>query len=207
MVDATTADDALATAADARPGAILLARHGEPDIARKVRLSADEYRAWWALYETRGLLAGQTPPQSLTDFAARAGVLISSTRPRAIETARAACGSRDYARDPLFVEAPLPPPRWPRWIRLSPRAWGFVSRCWWWFLNHHEGQETRAQATDRADRAASLLIGLAEEGQDVLVVAHGFFNGMVGEALRRRGWRCTEDQGFDYWRARRFERA
>jgi hypothetical protein len=28
---------------------------------------------------------------------------------------------------------------------------------------------------------------------------------MVGRALRRRGWRCTEDGGFSYWSARRFE--
>ena len=52
-----------------------------------------------------------------------------------------------------------------------------------------------------------MLVELSRQGQDVLVVAHGFFNGMVGEALKRQGWRCTDDQGFKYWRARRFERA
>lgn len=200
-VDATPPVDA------ARPGAITLVRHGEPDISRKVRLNADEYRDWWAHYEMRGLLAGQTPPADLLTAAGRCGVLISSTRPRAVETAGAVCGGKDYARDPLFIEAPLPPPRWPKWLKLSPRVWGFVSRFWWWFLNHHEGQETRAQAERRADAAAATLIDLAARGEDVLVVAHGFFNGMVGEALRRRGWRCALDQGFNYWCARRFERA
>lgn len=206
MVDAT-ADDVFVTSTVARPGAVILARHGEPDISRKVRLSADEYRLWWGSYETRGLLAGQTPPEGLKQIARTAGVLIASVRPRAIETAGAVCGDRAFARDPLFVEAPLPPPRWPAWIRLSPRLWGFIARTWWWFLDHHEGQETRAQAERRADQAAAMLVELSRQGQDVLVVAHGFFNGMVGEALKRQGWRCTEDQGFKYWRARRFERA
>lgn len=206
MVDALSADDAFATSRVSRRGAVVLVRHGEPDISRKVRLSAEEYRRWWAAYETKGLLAGQTPPACLTALGLSAGTLIASTRPRALETARAVCAGRAFVEEALFVEAPLPPPRWPAWIRLSPKLWGFISRVWWWFFNHHEGQETRAQAEVRAARAAERLADLAEGGEDVLVVAHGFFNGMVGEALRRRGWRCTEDQGFHYWRARRFER-
>ncbi len=196
-------------AAPPRPafGRITLVRHGEPDICRKVRLNADEYRDWWAHYETRGLLAGQTPPRDLVETARAAGVVISSVRPRAIETAAAVCDGQACAQDALFIEAPLPPPRWPRWLKLSPRVWGFISRFWWWFFNHHEGQETRAEAERRADAAAAALITRAEGGDDVLVVAHGFFNGMVGEALKRRGWRCAMDQGFKYWRARRFERS
>lgn len=202
-----TAVAELSAAGDlARPGSVTLVRHGEPDISRRVRLSAREYAVWWARYETRGLLPGQTPPDGLLASARAAGVMISSIRPRAIETAGAVCGGRAYAQDPLFVEAPLPPPRWPDWIRLRPRTWGFLARFWWWFFNHHEGQETRAQAERRADEAAAMLVDLARDGQDVLLVAHGFFNGMIGEALRRQGWRCTQDQGFHYWKARRFER-
>jgi len=207
MTEAITTAVAGPSADAARMGRVTLVRHGEPDICRQVRLSAREYVDWWARYETRGLLPGQTPPDGLVATARGAGVMISSIRPRAIETAGAVCDGRAYARDPLFVEAPLPPPRWPGWIRLSPRAWGFISRVWWWFFNHHEGQETRAQAEQRADQAAAVLIDLARDGQDVLLVAHGFFNGMIGEALRRRGWRCTQDQGFYYWKARRFERS
>lgn len=206
MTEAISTAVAEPPAGCARMGRVTLVRHGEPDICRKVRLSAREYADWWARYETRGLLPGQTPPDCLLDAARTAGVMISSIRPRAVETAGAVCDGRAYARDPLFVEAPLPPPRWPGWIRLSPRAWGFISRVWWWFLDHHEGQETRAQAERRADQAAAMLVDLAGQGHDVLLVAHGFFNGMIGEALRRQGWRCTLDQGFQYWCARRFER-
>ena len=94
-----------------------------------------------------------------------------------------------------------------RWIKLSPRMWGFFARFWWWFFDHHEGQETRAQAQQRANEAAKMVAELAENGQDVLIVAHGFFNTMIGEALKRRGWRCIQDQGFRYWSARIFRRA
>lgn len=206
MVEALATVGALATANAARSGAVILARHGEPDLSRKILLNAEGYRRWWGVYETKGLLAGQSAPDDLKAVAGRAGAIIASTRPRSRETALAVCGGKAFAQDPLFVEAPLPPPPFPAWLRMSPRLWGFISRFWWWFFNHHGQEESRAQAEARADQAAGIVADLAREGEDVLVVAHGFFNTMIGEALKRQGWRCTQDQGFRYWRARRFER-
>jgi broad specificity phosphatase PhoE len=193
-------------AARARSGAIVLARHGEPGLSRKVRLNAAEYSAWWARYEETGLLAGQTAPAGLVAQAGRAAVILSSTRIRSIETAKAVAGDAPFESHPELIEAPLPPPGWPSWFRLSPRHWGVVSRFWWWFFNHHAGHETRAQAEVRAAAAAERLIELAESGGDVLVVAHGFFNAMIGRMLKRRGWRLTQSQGYKYWSMRRFVR-
>ena len=186
-------------------GAIILARHGEPALSRRVRLSAQQYRDFWASYEVLGILPGQTPPETLTRIVEKAGTLLASTRPRSVESAKALAGGRKVVQHELLVEAPLPPPKWPDWIRLSPMAWGFLARVWWWFFNHHEGQETRAAAEKRADEAAALLIDYAETGEDVLVLAHGFFNFMIGRALRRRGWRLAASEGYKYWSTRRFE--
>jgi broad specificity phosphatase PhoE len=190
----------------AAPGSITLARHGEPALSRRVRLHSAEYREWWATYEEGGLREDQTPPELLKALAAGAGVVLASTRRRALESARAVVGERDLLTDPMFIEAPLPPPRFPHYLRFSPRTWGVIARFWWWFFDHHEGQETRDQAKARARRAAAQLVRLAEDGADVMVFAHGFFNGMVGIELTRQGWRCVKDQGFRYWSARRFER-
>jgi hypothetical protein len=200
-----TADDAAAPA-PRRIGAIVLARHGEPALSRKVRLTAHEYRDFWARYEVLGILPGQTPPEKLLAFVETAGTLVTSTRLRSIESAQRLAGGRDFASHDLLVEAPLPPPNWPNWIRLSPRLWGFFARFWWWFFNHHEGQETRAAAERRAEEAAAMLVAMAEAGEDVVVLAHGFFNYMIGRALRRRGWRLTLSEGYKYWSTRRFER-
>jgi broad specificity phosphatase PhoE len=187
-------------------GAIVLARHGEPALSRKVRLSASEYREFWANYEVLGILPGQTPPDQLKRFVAECGTLLSSTRLRAIESAQALAGDRAFERHDLLIEAPLPPPPLPRWIRLSPRTWGFLARVWWWFSDRHEGGETRSQAEIRADRAAALLIGLAASGENVVVLAHGFFNYMIGRSLKKLGWRLVESEGYRYWSMRRFER-
>ena len=195
------------TAEPAKSGTITLARHGEPALSRKVRLNSGEYRDFWARYEVMGLLPGQTPPAALSRWVDACDILIASTRLRAIESAHAVGRGRAFEREALLVEAPLPPPPWPKWVRLSPRLWGFLARFWWWFFNHHEGGETRRQAEARADQAAAKLEGLAAEGRDVVVLAHGFFNVMIGRALRRRGWRMTFREGVKYWSTRRFERA
>lgn len=187
-------------------GAITLARHGEPALSRRIKLDSAGYRRWWATYEEGGLLEGQVPPEYLKKIASGAGAIIASTRRRAIETADAVTEGRSFALDQRFIEAPLPPPSLPGFVRLSPRSWGVVARFWWWFFNHHEGQETRDQARVRAKACARELVRLAEEGRDVLVLAHGFFNGMVGVELTRMGWKCARDEGFRYWSARRFEK-
>ena len=189
-----------------RAGSITLARHGEPAISRKVRLSSREYREFWARYETMGLLAGQTPPAQLVGFVERCDVLISSTRRRAIESAAAVGPGRDFVREEVLVEAPLPPPRWPSWIRLSPKVWGFLARFHWWFFNHHQGEESRRASENRADQAAAKLEAMADSGQHVVVLAHGFFNILIGRALIKRGWRRTLREGYKYWSTRRFER-
>ena len=189
-----------------RPGAIVLARHGEPALSRKVRLNAHQYREFWASYEVLGILPGQSPPQRLQEFVGRCGALVASTRLRSIESAETLAPGRAFPREALLVEAPLPPPNWPGWIRLPPSIWGFIARVWWWFFNHHEGQETRSEAQARAEEAAAMLERLAAQGEDVVVLAHGFFNFMIGRALRRRGWRLAHSEGWKYWSMRRFER-
>lgn len=205
MATALTAEVPAATPT-ARPGAIILARHGEPALSRKVRLNAREYRDFWANYEILGLLPGQSPPKTLMTFVERCGTLMASTRLRSIESAHALAGGREFSREATLIEAPLPPPNWPAWVRLSPSIWGFVARVWWWFFNHHEGQETRIQAEARADQAAAMLEALADKGEDVVVLAHGFFNFMIGRSLKRRGWRLEHSEGWKYWSMRRFVR-
>ena len=195
------ASDAPATAS----GAIVLARHGEPALSRRVKLDAAGYRRWWASYEEGGLLRGQTPPRALSVVAARSGVLFCSVRPRSVETARALVGDGGFEAEKVFIEAPLPPPHWPGFVRLSPRAWGVIARTAWWFLNHHDGQESRRQATMRARRAARRLIRAAAGGEDVLLVAHGFFNAMIGRELKKLGWRRVSSAGYRYWCSQRFE--
>ncbi|ESQ91960.1 phosphoglycerate mutase [Asticcacaulis sp. AC460] len=188
-------------------GAITLCRHGEPALSRRHTMDWRGYRDWWARYEEGGLLEGQTPPHCLEDYARDARYIYSSTLRRAQETALAVCGGRAFEPMDMLVEAPLPPPKLPTWIKLSPKSWGWgtVSRLWWWYSDRHEAEETRAMAEKRAKDAADFLVAKAREGGDVLVLAHGYFNLMISLELKKMGFIKTVEQGFKYWGCRRYE--
>jgi broad specificity phosphatase PhoE len=188
-------------------GAITLARHGEPALSRRVKLDSDGYRLWWAQYEDGGLLEGQTPPPLLIRYAEEARHIYSSTRRRSIETAEAVCGLKPFESLDLLVEAPLPPPKLPSFLKFTPQSsqWGTIARFCWAVFDHHQGEESVAEARIRARQAADLLIDKAASGGDVLVLAHGYFNFMIANALKARGYRKTLEQGFKYWGCRRYE--
>ncbi len=187
-------------------GTITIARHGEPALSRDVRLNAADYETFWAQYEIGGLVAGQSAPEHLTETAKKADVVFVSTRRRAIESARILVGNREVFEDVRLIEAPLPSPPFPGLLKMSPRLWGFFARFWWWWFNHHKGQETRKQASARAKAIAGEIAAQAEQGKTVLVIAHGFFNAMLGVELGRLGWRKVWGRGWKYWSTRRYER-
>lgn len=181
-------------------GRIITARHGRPDLSRDVKITAREYGDWWAQYDESGLAPGEAPPESLVRLAAGAKTVISSTLPRAIETASMATkGSRDVPADPIYVEAPLPPPPVPKFLRLQPRLWGVLSRIFWMMGHTPEGVESNGATWQRVEKITKNLEAHAEDG-DVLLCAHGYLNWMIGRHLRKNGWTCTEHQGgHDYW--------
>ena len=188
-------------------GRIITARHGRPNLSRDVRIRAADFGAWWAQYDESGLHPDETPPQSLIDIAARATTVLSSTLPRAIETARHATGgAREVPADPMFVEAPLPPPPVP-FLKLSPTSWGVISRSFWFLGYAPGGVENHFEAWARVDEIAGRLIDYAADG-DVLLCAHGYLNWMIDRKSRSAGWRrAGREGGNHYWSWRTYEPA
>jgi broad specificity phosphatase PhoE len=185
------------------PGVIVLARHGRPKGDRKLRVDWRGYIDWWGQYDRDGLSEGQVPPPALVDLAAKSHVIFASSLQRAIETAQAAAPGRTLVVDPIFVEAPLPPPPIPGKRRA--KDWGVWARVFWWF-GRSAGQETRQEAERRAEAAVATLTARALRGENVLLCAHGWFNRMMRPVLRAQGWRCVEDNGDKYWSYRRYEK-
>ena len=186
-------------------GRIITARHGRPDLSRDLKITAQEYGDWWARYDQSGLAPGERPPEALIRFADGAETVLSSTLPRAIETAaKATQGRCDVPADAMYVEAPLPPPPVP-FIRLRPGAWGVVSRTFWFLGYAPSGVENHWQAWGRVRQIAARLTDHARRG-DVLLCAHGYLNWMIDRRLRKEGWKRTErDGGNHYWSWRIYE--
>ncbi|MDZ4762352.1 MAG: histidine phosphatase family protein [Alphaproteobacteria bacterium] len=190
----------------ARPGRIIIVRHGRPALDREAgpRLDWRAYRDWWAKYEGGSLAQGQAPPGELARQAENA-MVFSSMRPRATETAAMLSPGRKVTSDPVFNEAPLPPPQWSPRRRYLPKTWNKIARLAW-LLGHDGGEEPATQTRRRAEAAADLLIEAACGGCDVVLAAHGWFNRMLRSPLVRRGWKCVRDGGDAYWSWRIYER-
>ena len=185
-------------ASTTKPGPIIVARHGRPALDRAAgpRLSWQEYKDWWARYEIGSLAEGQEAPQKLKDIVADSDVVLSSSRPRARETAMKAAPWADIESSELFWEANLPPPTWER-VRFLPKTWNILARAAWLRGHKLDGEGIR-DAEARAEQAVDYLIDRAQEGQ-VFLAAHGWFNRMLRPRLRKRGWTCKQDGGDRYW--------
>jgi len=189
----------------ARPGRIIVVRHGRPTLNRNEgpRLDWKAYRDWWSRYEQSSLADGQKCPEALIAEVRDDAVLFSSVRPRAMQTADRLARGREVTRDATFNEAPLPPPRWG--ARYLPKTWNKIARVAW-LMGHHDGDEHVRDAKSRASKAADVLVGAAMKGPDVVLAAHGWFNRMLRPELRRRGWLCVHDGGDRYWSYRIYEK-
>ena len=106
--------------------------------------------------------------------------------------------------EPVFIEAPLPPPALPGAFRVGPRVWGFLARLV--VVVRPCGGTGDTQAGGSAFQARRRPAGGrgADRQGDVLLLAHGFFNWMIGAELKRRGWRLIENRGYRYWSVRRY---
>ena len=186
-------------------GRIITVRHGRPDLARDQKITAADYGPWWAQYDASGLHPDERAPAKLQELAREATTVLSSTLPRAIETAKHAAGSeRNVPADALFVEAPLPPPPVP-FLKLRPGAWGVVSRTFWFCGYAPEGVENHIETWARVREITARLADHARNG-DVLLCAHGYLNWMIDRRLRKEGWNRVERDGANrYWSWRVYE--
>ncbi|MEM9054425.1 MAG: histidine phosphatase family protein [Pseudomonadota bacterium] len=188
----------------AKRGPIIVSRHGRPALSRAAgpKLTWQEYQDWWQRYEAGSLAEDQEAPLGLKQVVKDVDVVLSSIRPRAVETAQWATDGRDPDQHAVFNEAPLPPPRLSGQTYL-PKTWNILARMVW-LQGHSLDGESVSEARTRAHDAAKHLHKTAD-GQSVYLAAHGWFNRMLRRPLQRLGWVCVRDGGDKYWSYRVYE--
>jgi len=189
----------------ARPGRIIVVRHGRPQVIPKEAppMRWRDYRDWWATYELSSLKDGQTCPEALLKEIGEDAVILSSARPRAMQTAGHLGRGREVKHDPMFNEAPLPPPKLGP-FPMRPKNWNKIARLLW-MMGYTGGEEHVRDARRRAAKAADILVQTAGEGRDVVLAAHGWFNRMLRPELKKRGWANVHDGGDKYWSYRIYQ--
>jgi broad specificity phosphatase PhoE len=191
--------------ADARPLRIVLARHGRPAIATAPVARHWEFRDYIDDYEDAGLDPADAPPRELRDLVGEIGTVFTSGRKRAEQSARALAPNAEMIVDPLFTESPLAAPRIPL-LKMKVTKWAVVSRLMW-YAGFSPKIENYRKSKRRAREAADILIKRAMKDGGAALVAHGYFNYLIGIELRRRGFVQTGRHKAKYWNDVVYERA
>jgi broad specificity phosphatase PhoE len=85
-------------------------------------------------------------------------------------------------------------------LQMRDPRWAVMSRILW-HAGYHPGIENYRKAKHRAVRAADILIAKARQENSAVLVAHGYFNAMIGRELRQRGFVRTGSHRVRYWNA------
>jgi broad specificity phosphatase PhoE len=176
---------------------IVLIRHGQPHIALSPRTGRAGFSGYIGDYEGAGLAPGNLPPQELAELVRELDHVFTSGRARSDESARALAPHAELIADSLFVEAPLSAPPIPL-LHMQVPKWAVVSRILW-HLGFHPGIENPGAARKRAGQAADMLETRARVKGATALVAHGYFNWMIGRELARRGFVRTGSHQARYW--------
>ncbi len=176
---------------------IILIRHGRPNIPTSPRTSHREFRSYIDAYEEAGLDPESMPPEELQDLLGEIDAVYTSERKRSVDSARALAPHAELIADPLFAEAPLASPPIPL-LRMKVPKWAVVARILW-HAGYHPEIENYRKAKHRASQAADILIKRAHRERAAALVAHGYFNFLIGRELRRRGFKRIGSHRAHFW--------
>jgi broad specificity phosphatase PhoE len=178
---------------------IVLVRHGRPAIETNPRTCHEGFKDYIDAYEAAGLDPSSAPPEELQDLAREFEAVFTSGKKRSQDSAKALAPNAELIADPLFEEAPLASPKIPL-LRMKVPKWAVVARILW-HAGYHPEIENYRRAKNRASRAADILIEKARADGGAALVAHGYFNLMIGRELRRRGFRKSGSHRAKFWNA------
>jgi len=195
--------DPAAVRAGGKKQRVLLIRHGRPNLPGSPRTGHAGFKDYIDDYESAGLDPRDAPPEELRDLVRELAMVFSSGKKRADESARLLVPDAELIADPLFEEAPLASPRIPL-LRMRVTKWAVVSRVLW-HTGFHPDIENYRKAKHRAAQAADLLVQQSRS-ETVALVAHGYFNFLIGRELRRRGFRSFGTHRARFWNVVEYQR-
>jgi broad specificity phosphatase PhoE len=185
---------------------ITLVRHGRSSHVDTGWLNRDAVEAWLRAYDTAGLAANELPPPELRTIATKAGLIVASDLPRAIESATLLSAGREIVQSPLLRETSLEIPGMAG-LRLPISAWGLVIGLHWMMKSRAALVSKEKPVRERGRDAARWLTALAMEHESVIAVTHGAFRRFLADALVANGWAPTPGrQRFHHWSAWEFKR-
>lgn len=177
---------------------IILIRHGQPDLPKIIWAQRKDAQRYALDYDKVGVLPLDAMRLSLENINIKH--VFSSPTPRALHTARLLVGERiQIITDSRFREFERKIFWFPGInVFLPLRFWFTFSRILWLLGFNSKGIESRVKAYIRAQENATFLINEAKQFGNALLVAHGFHNKVVIDALKKQNWSVVLKGGKGY---------
>ena len=174
---------------------ITLIRHGKPTFDLKGKARSRDIPEIVRNYDLSGISG--VPPIEAKEKALTCNVAVCSDLSRSIESARALGFEEIHLSNSVFREVAIPHFNNGS-LSMSLSSWGVFLRCLSVFGFSRNG-ESLSMAKGRAQKAASVLIEVAEEHGSALLVGHGFINYFIAKELLSRNWVGPSKPGGNYW--------
>jgi broad specificity phosphatase PhoE len=166
---------------------IILIRHGRSAHVQTAWIDTQGFHRWRDAYEAAGILPTEVPPDEVWERARRAGIVVASTAPRAVESARLLAEGREVITSPLLRERELSPPSLR--VRLPLAGWALAYGAQWLFRALTSRPHAPEAEVARAREAAEWLTELARRHGGVAVVTHASFRALLAGTLMAEGWK------------------
>ena len=184
---------------------IVLARHGKPMARPRRAIPGRALAAWVQEGDLLPLDRTHRPSPELEQIARTSPLIVASTLRRSLESVALLVPGYDPLVDQLFREV-YRPTALRTGLRLPPAFWEVLTRLAW-FAGWSPGVESYRAARRRAVTAADRLVVLARDHGSVLLVGHGFMDGLIARRLRRTGWRGPRFRPRRFWAFSRYDHA
>jgi len=132
------------------------------------------------------------PSSRVKEMVESADIVVTSKLSRTVQTLRLFNKEPNLSSE-IFNEAQLPYSN-RRFFKLPAKVWAPILRVAWLF-GYKNNSESFAEAKQRAELGADMLIELAHDKKDVLLVGHGIMNRLITKALVKRGVVIKEKTG------------
>ena len=178
---------------------IVLIRHGKPDLTKSNWSSRKGALNYIADYDRARVFPSESPILCFDEVSLR--YVFSSNTPRAVHTAELLVENKiNIIADARFREFERKIFWFPNInLYLPLQLWITLSRILWLIGLNSRNIETRTRAYMRAKKNANFLSKDAQQQRVSLLVAHGFHNKVVKDALKKMGWQAVRDGGHGYW--------
>ena len=176
---------------------IYLLRHGKPDYPNASLLNGKQFKQWVVDFNNRGIVPNSNPERKIVQIAKYCNVVLSSSMPRAIDSAKRIGNNITHTVDPLFNELDIPTTNG-QFFKAPLNAW-LISLRTLWFMGFRNNCNSFKKERERSSHCSAKLEELAKRHESVMLIGHEFNNKFIGLSLRKNGWHRAKVNNSRYW--------